>query len=162
MSTKFFISGFPTPLSPLIHQMPPPHPPPRMLTALTTSTVNQIPLRCERTRSTAALYEYLLIRQPRLLQRQSFGRRWISGYSAASAAKEYQGPRRRLPNPAPPPKKKPLFVYSETAVPQLSNEELKSVFSQEVGGFPPGLFPRTFVEADADIKAFLVAFRISS
>ncbi|KAF8424955.1 hypothetical protein EV426DRAFT_642044, partial [Tirmania nivea] len=47
-------------------------------------------------------------------------------------AARYTGPRRRLPNPAPPPSKKPSTLHSETHIPHLSHDELGSVFSQEL------------------------------
>ena len=49
---------------------------------------------------------------------------------------QYIGPRRRLPNPAPPPFKKPSTRLSETHIPQLSQHELGSAFSQEVPSPP--------------------------
>ena len=51
---------------------------------------------------------------------------------SGGGAAQYTGPRRRLPNPAPPPSKKRSTLHSETNIPHLSQDELGSVFSQEV------------------------------
>lgn len=50
---------------------------------------------------------------------------------------KYTGPRRRLPNPLPPPNQKPATILSQTVLPQVNHEELQSVFSQEVGILSP-------------------------